>query len=204
MSERTGDPGSCAVLDACVLFPAALRDTLLRAFEKDLYRAYWSQEILAETTRNLVQAGRMTHAQASTLAREMTRCFPEAMVDGYEHLIPTLICEEKDRHVLAVAIQSGSRTIVTANLKDFPSSALRPYRIQAKAPDTFLSMLYNQDPQAMTLIILEQAADLHRVPATPDRILKNLELHAPAFVGAIRAHIEADEMAPSSPPISGV
>jgi hypothetical protein len=31
-----------AVLDSCVLLPAALRDTLLRAAEANLYRPQWS------------------------------------------------------------------------------------------------------------------------------------------------------------------
>ena len=42
------------VLDACVLFPFSLRDTLLRAAAKDLYQLYWSEQILEEARRNLV------------------------------------------------------------------------------------------------------------------------------------------------------
>jgi acyl-CoA reductase-like NAD-dependent aldehyde dehydrogenase len=37
-----------AVLDACVLVPIALADTLLRIAEKGLYRSLWSGRILAE------------------------------------------------------------------------------------------------------------------------------------------------------------
>ncbi len=45
------------VLDSCVLFPALLRDTLLRAAEVGLYRVHWSQQILDDTTRNLIERG---------------------------------------------------------------------------------------------------------------------------------------------------
>lgn len=38
-----------AVLDACVLVPIALADTLLRMAERGLYRPLWSQRILEET-----------------------------------------------------------------------------------------------------------------------------------------------------------
>jgi transcriptional regulator with XRE-family HTH domain len=41
-------PRYTAVLDACVLVPIALGDTLLRAAEKGLYRPLWSMRILAE------------------------------------------------------------------------------------------------------------------------------------------------------------
>jgi hypothetical protein len=51
------------ILDACVSYPAALRDTLLRAAERDLYTVYWSEGILEEAGRNLIGDGRMTEAQ---------------------------------------------------------------------------------------------------------------------------------------------
>ena len=41
-------PPYTAVLDACVLVPVALADTLLRVAEKDLYRPLRSQRILGE------------------------------------------------------------------------------------------------------------------------------------------------------------
>ncbi len=41
-------PRYTAVLDACVLVPVALADTLLRLAEKGLYRPLWSDRILAE------------------------------------------------------------------------------------------------------------------------------------------------------------
>lgn len=54
-----------AVLDACVLFRAPLRDTLLRAAEKRLYQVYWSDIILEEVSRNLVETGKTNDRQAS-------------------------------------------------------------------------------------------------------------------------------------------
>ncbi len=41
-------PRYAAVLDACVLVPVALADTLLRIAEKGLYRPLWSGRILTE------------------------------------------------------------------------------------------------------------------------------------------------------------
>lgn len=40
------------VLDANVLFPFALRDTLLRAAALGMYQVHWSEEILAEANRS--------------------------------------------------------------------------------------------------------------------------------------------------------
>jgi hypothetical protein len=42
-----------ALLDANVLWSAALRDTLLLAAESDLFRPAWTREILQEVSRSL-------------------------------------------------------------------------------------------------------------------------------------------------------
>jgi hypothetical protein len=41
------------VLDASVLYPLPLRDTLLRVAEIELYDPYWSQRILDEVARRM-------------------------------------------------------------------------------------------------------------------------------------------------------
>lgn len=42
-----------AIVDACVLVQAAVRDTLLRLFERRLFLARWTDEIIDETVRTL-------------------------------------------------------------------------------------------------------------------------------------------------------
>lgn len=44
-----------AVLDANVLYPFSLRDTLLRLAELELFTPLWSTRILEEMRRNLVE-----------------------------------------------------------------------------------------------------------------------------------------------------
>jgi hypothetical protein len=41
-------PHISAVLDTCVLFPNSLRDTLFRATQANLYRAYLTEDIMVE------------------------------------------------------------------------------------------------------------------------------------------------------------
>jgi hypothetical protein len=47
------------VVDANVLFPLTLRDTVLRAAAADFYQLRWSKEILDQMERNLVATGTM-------------------------------------------------------------------------------------------------------------------------------------------------
>jgi predicted nucleic acid-binding protein len=104
------------VLDANVLFPFTLRDTLLRAAAADLYQLRWSAQILDEVTRNLVRTGTMTEDRANRLRAIMEREFPEAQVTGYEHLVDAMRNDPKDRHVVAAAVKAGAQVITTANL----------------------------------------------------------------------------------------
>ncbi|HSH82488.1 MAG TPA: PIN domain-containing protein [Herpetosiphonaceae bacterium] len=87
-----------AVLDASVLFPAAVRDTPLRAAGAGLYQLYWSADILEEVRRNLVKRGRATEEQAQRLVDVMQRAFPEPLISGYEALMDGMSNDPKDRH----------------------------------------------------------------------------------------------------------
>ncbi len=97
-----------ALLDANVLFPFTLRDTLLRASAAGLFQVRWSDEILTETTRNLVAKGRATAAQAASLRAAMETAFPEAMVTGYQRRIREMPNDPKDRLVGVVRTQAAA------------------------------------------------------------------------------------------------
>ncbi len=98
--------------------------------------------------------------------------------------------DEKDRHVLAVAVASGSQVIVTSNLKDFPVKALEPHEIEAQSPDEFLLNLLDLAPEQMLEILREQAAALKHPLIPMETVLQHLQQRAPDFASAIRqAHL---------------
>lgn len=177
-----------AVLDADVLIPAALRDTLLRAAQRGLYRPYWSAAILAEVERNLVRARLTTAAQARGLVGVLHTAFPRALVADYERLIPDMTNHPKDRHVLAAAVTAGAQIIVTFNLRDFPGEAVARYNIESAHPDTFLTDLADRAPEIMAQVIERQAAALRNPPKTYDDILDNLTGQAPRFAALMREY----------------
>ncbi|MGK7905122.1 MAG: PIN domain-containing protein [Hormoscilla sp.] len=178
---------SKAVLDACVIFRAGLRDTLLRAASAGLYEVYWSDIILQEVSRNLVESGRISPQQAQRLLRRMNEFFANATASEFEGLIPVMTNDEKDRHVLAAAVVVEAKVIVTSNLRDFPDQALAPFGIQALSPDDFLMFLFKKYSERMMQIITEQAAQLKNPPKTVEEVLDDLAPIAPQFAAAVRS-----------------
>ena len=117
------DTSLTVVLDACVLFPASLRDTLFRAARAGLYNIRLTGEILEEVRRNLKNKRGITEAQMRRLIFTIQEKFEGKFVFDYEVLLPTMPVNEKDRHVLAAAVACQAQIIVTNNLKDFPTFA---------------------------------------------------------------------------------
>lgn len=108
-----------AVLDACVLIPAALRDLLLSCANVGVFRPIWQDEILNEVKRNgsrlLVERSGLTELAALaaveyTLGR-MSDAFPDAVAASslWVPLVPDMTCDQNDRHVLAVAVGANNR-----------------------------------------------------------------------------------------------
>jgi len=174
-----------AVLDACVLLPFTLRDTLLRAAAEDFYQVRWSGEILDEMERSLVAAGTMPAAKAAGLRTLMEEHFPEATVEGFEPLIRKIRNHPKDRHVVAAAVKCKARIIVTSNLKHFRAV---PAGIEAVSPDTFLAGFFKVDPDGVVDLLRRQAADLDRPPMTMGELVDRLARSDPAFSRRVRGH----------------
>jgi len=165
-----------AIVDACVLVQAAVRDTLLRLFERRLFLARWTDEIIEETVRTLRDKRGRTAEQTDRLVNELRAHFPDAWVEpGYRELIPIMTNHEKDRHVLAAAVKTPCEVIVTYNLKHFPEGALKPFGIEAKHPDEFLIDLYHIDGEIVIHQLHEQGAALSQ-PRTINEVLISLQM----------------------------
>src|SRR5260370_28098425 len=98
--------GVVAVLDACVLYPAPIRDLLLQLAKQDAFQARWSDDIHEEWIRSVLKdRNDLTAAQIARTRTLMERHLCDARVTGYAELLPTLtLPDPDDRHVLAAAI----------------------------------------------------------------------------------------------------
>ncbi len=151
-------------IDACVLANIAVCDLLLRLAEKPrLFLPVWSSKIMEETRNTQTnKLGWPVHIVES-YHTEILRSFPDAWVDDYEHLLPVMTNDEKDRHVLAATVRSGATVLVTFNLKDFPNEALEPWRVDVCHPQDYLLTLYSMSPE----IVVQKLNDISRKRNVP-------------------------------------
>ena len=163
--------------DACVLYPAPLRDLLLRLALVDLFRARWTETILDECFRNLARNRPDLDQQQLDRTRALMNAHVlDALIMGHESLVGSLLLPDADdRHVLAAAICGGVDAIITYNLDDFPAAALKPYGVEAQHPDDFIACQLDLSPARVLTALREQRAALKRNPRTLDEFLTTLE-----------------------------
>ncbi|MCL2463490.1 MAG: PIN domain-containing protein [Micrococcales bacterium] len=179
-----------ALLDANVLVPVALADTLLAAAEQELYRPLWSGRILAETRRAILRVHpHLDPSRVDARLHAMNDAFEDALVQDWEPLMAgiQLGADPNDRHVVAAALRGGAEAVATANVRDFPAQAMRALGLHAVSPDDFLLDLADLDERAMVRAIWNQAKAKARPPRTPTEILDSLTAAGvPAFAQRMR------------------
>jgi len=170
-------PGLIAVLDANVLYPAPVRDILLHLADVKLFQPKWTDLIHDEWIRNLLINRPDIKPKSLKNARiAMESAFPDAHVSSYESLIDEItLPDADDRHVLAAAIKSGAKTIVTNNLKDFPAKSLQPYHITAITADHFVRKLILLDESRALNAFHAQVRNMKNPPLSVSQVLAALE-----------------------------
>ena len=129
-----------ALLDACVLFPVAVCDSLMSVAATGLYAPKWTQRIEDEWTRSLEQKSGRPPGSCNVRRDAMRDAAPDWEVpeQAWNRIARCLqLPDPDDVHVLAAAIAGHADCIVTANLKDFPEDALAPFGIPVVHPDEF-------------------------------------------------------------------
>ncbi|GAA0970729.1 PIN domain-containing protein [Acrocarpospora macrocephala] len=173
-----------------MLYPNALRDTLLRVAEAGIYQPLWSERILAEVRGALLRNG-LPELNVDRTLSFVRAAFPEAMVEGWEPLEDSMGNHVKDRHVLAAAVRGHADVIVTSNLRDFTSAACEPWDVEVQHPDTFLLYELELAPAVILNVLREQASSTGKPPhrsMTLEDVLASLEnCGAPVFVSAVRS-----------------
>jgi predicted nucleic acid-binding protein len=168
-----------AVLDACVLYPPSLRDFLLTLASLDAFEVRWSEEILREVERNVIADYPDVDPQQfrrHTIG-SMNTAFGGALTELPS--TPTLFegVDDKDQHVANCALASESDTIITVNLRDFPSAALTPRGIKVLSSGQLIVKINDEDPELIDAALQSMSKRWRNPPRTPLEILQMLSVH---------------------------
>ncbi len=127
------------VLDACVLFPTVLREVLLGVAREGGFTPLYALRILEEWARAAARSGPDVERQARAEIALLRAQYPDGEVLVHESDMDDLsLPDPDDVHVLAAALKGQAQVILTANLRDFPGRTLARYDITARAPDSLL------------------------------------------------------------------
>ena len=106
------------VFDACVLYPAPIRDLLMEVAIEGLVLAKWTDRIHKEWTSNLIANRPELANPVHRTLHLMQVALPDASVHHYEPLVGGLtLPDSDDRHVLAAAIKCGAQTLQSTRVR---------------------------------------------------------------------------------------
>jgi predicted nucleic acid-binding protein len=149
-----------AVIDACVLYSAPVRDLVIRLAQADLLRPRWTADIHGEWMRSVLSNN--PHISRDRLERTrqlMDVAVRDCLVTEHSVLVDSLtLPDPDDRHVLAAAIQGEAEVIVTYNLADFPADALARFNIE-------VLHLKNPPKNVEEFLTTLETAELHQTVA---------------------------------------
>lgn len=166
-----------ALLDSNILFSAGLRNVFMWLSIYKTYQPKWSKQINDEWTGRVIEKyPDITKRKIKRTLEQMLEANPDAVISGFEEIIPKLtLPDKKDRHVLAAAIQGHCRYIVTINLGDFPTKTLEKYDIEPINPDDFIYHLMTTTPETVSKALLDMHKAFKNPPVSLEFFMRKLE-----------------------------
>jgi predicted nucleic acid-binding protein len=151
-----------AVLDTNVIFSRVLHELFGRlATTGNLLELIWSDDLVDETTRVLVDDKGLSRENAELWVGLMTDAFPAGRVDTArlppDLNLSALTSDDDDHHICALAVAGAANYLLTFD-QSFNRLALRTLGIEVVEPDVFLSDAIDEEPDLFREILVEQAA----------------------------------------------
>lgn len=178
------------LLDACVLYPAPLRDLLIELATKGMFRGRWTDRIHDEWIRNLLKnRPDLKKDQLERTRKLMNERVLDCLVHNYEDLIKSVVLpDQEDLHVLAAAIKAQAQIIVTYNIKDFPAEILKKFEIEALHPDAFLRHQLDFKLSVFLSSVKNIRQRLKNPPISASQYLSILLPHLPQTVSSLKQY----------------
>jgi predicted nucleic acid-binding protein len=179
-----------AVLDVDIIYSRVLHELLGRlAGRLRLLDLFWSEQLLAEASKTLIQKKGLTDHAAQRWVDYLRQSFP-AGATNIDHVLAntdfsSLSTDPKDHHVCALAIAADADYLCTHD-RGYLREGLQQHGIEVAGPDSFLCTALENDPQAI-LEILELIASSWAGGQPVEELLAAIErAGAPVFADKAR------------------
>ena len=160
--------------DTATLYPISIADLLLRLAEIDVIEFVWSDHLLDEVTRVLVEDKHLLRAAAVYFCDCIRDTFPTGRVErsAYEHLLLTRTGPDPDDHEHSAAAIAGEATVLlSADKTGFPFRDTKP--VQRRHPDDYLTEILHRFPDE-TLHAITEMGRSRKQPQPAEDVLSAL------------------------------
>ena len=162
--------------DSNVLYPISVADLLLRLGDLALHQLLWSEDLLEEVERVLVEGKGLTRPQAIYFGVCIRDAFPHGQIErnAYEPLlIGTRTGRDPSDHVHSAAAVAGRATILlTSDLRGFPKRDLG--EVRKATPDAYFTEMLDAHPEEV-LMVLHEMGTQRRDPRPIEETLAALD-----------------------------
>lgn len=162
-------------VDTATLYPISLADLVLRLAELGVFELVWSDHLLAEVERILVEYKGLPVEKARYFCGCIRDAFPSGRVppERYLPLVESRTGPDADDHVhSAAAIAGRANVILSADRRGFPPQDTAPAR--RRAPDAYLTQLLRRYPDDVLRVVGEMGSSL-RAPLSRSDVLRRLD-----------------------------
>jgi predicted nucleic acid-binding protein len=162
-------------VDTATLYPISLADLVLRLAELGMFELVWSDHLLAEVERVLVEYKGLPIDRARYFCDCIRDAFPSGRVppDQYLPLVDSRTGPDADDHVhSAAAIAGQANVILSADKRGYPPDDTAPAR--RRDPDAYLTELLKRFPDDVLRVVEEMGSSL-RAPLSRRDVLQRLD-----------------------------
>lgn len=165
-------------IDTNALFPFSVMDLMLALTEDGIHDVMWTDHLLDEWERVIVERGRCSADAAAAIAATIREFFAETGIpaDGYQALIAEADGPDLDDNIHMAAAAAGRvEVLVTWNEKHFACDFMKNRQIAVMDPDAYLCSLWREFPDEVLSTVTRLAAGKRRPPMTPADTIEALD-----------------------------
>lgn len=180
-------------IDTSELYPFTIMDVLLTMSENLLFTWVWTDELLDEWERVIVEGHQRTQESARSVTDAARSWFATSRIDPADYrdkITDDLSPDPDDRAHIAACLDGRADVLLTRNTKDFPVEKLADAGVRVMTSDDFLVSLLRRRPTVAHEAFVATAAARKRPPVTACELVDRIDrAGAPKFASRMRRRL---------------